>query len=214
MVYQRCMKSHTTTLKETSAYKQGNTKYYMTESDLLVKNFDKVVGTYCRAKRIDKVKSNDALLYNIDSIDENSIITETKFLFVEFKSGNINQKECDSIHSKLCCSCDMLKNIIEEVDDIYLRNYVDYILVYDLSKQSCKDTRKQLSQEEIQYSNARTYIAEQLNCLANGKQFEYDKFTAGFGLEQYRGNKLHDVMTMEKDRFNWCLDYITAKYIN
>lgn len=214
MVYQRCMKSHTTTLKETSAYKQGNTKYYMTEADLLVKNFDKVVGTYCRSKRIDKVKSNDALLYDLDLIDEDSIITETKFLFVEFKSGNINQKECDSIHSKLCCSCDMLKNIIDEVDDSYLRNYVDYILVYDLSKQSCKDTRKQLSQEEVQYSTARTYITEQLISLATSVPFEYDKFPAGFGLEQYRGTMLHDVMTMEKDRFNMCLDYIVAKYIN
>jgi len=208
------MKSHTTTLKETSAYKQGNTKYYMTESDLLVKNFDKVVGTYCRSKRIDKVKSNDALLYDLDLIDEDSIITETKFLLVEFKSGNINQKECDSIHSKLCCSCDMLKNIIDEVDDSYLRNYVDYILVYDLSKQSCKDTRKQLSQEEIQYSTARTYITEQLISLATSVPFEYDKFPAGFGLEQYRGNKLHDVMTMEKDRFNMCLGHIVAKYFN
>lgn len=214
MGYHRCMKQHTTTLKETSAYKQGSTKYYMTESELLVKNFDKVVGTYCRSNRINKVKSNDALLYNIDSIGENSIITETKFLFIEFKSGNINQKECDSIHCKLRCSCDMLKNIIEEVDDSYLKNYVDYILVYDLSKQSCKDTRKQLSQEEIQYSTARTYITEQLISLAAGVPFEYDKFPAGFGLEQYRGNKLHDVMTMEKDRFNLCLDYITAKYIS
>ena len=207
MRYDKCFTKHNVTLKDASAYGDVSCKRYMTESNIVVKNFDRLVGSYCKSKKITKPMTNDALLYDFSRID----IEDVNFLFIEFKSGTINKNACVDIHRKLTESNNMLEMLIEEVDEKYLQEHGAYILVYDLDKQTCYDTRNTLSEKEIQYSSSLTYITERLFELSSSKIFKL--FEAGFGLSQYDGSVLHTVITMEKDRFNRNVDVLSADYV-
>lgn len=207
MEYHKVLNRYDVTLRDASAYGTVSGKEYMTDATVIVKNFDRLTEAYCNSKKIQKPMTNDALLYDYSRID----IENVNFLFIEFKSGTINRSACKDIHKKLLESNDILELLAKEVDKEYLRAHVAYILVYDLAKQTCYDTRNTLSKDEILYSSSLTYISERLFELSRGKVFKL--FSAGFDLSQYEGSVLHTVITMEKDRFNRYANVLSADYV-
>lgn len=210
MHYHECLMSNKESLKQTSHNDAKNSNMeYMTENDRDVINFDDVVEDYCKVQNIPKYHSNDALLFDFKKIDcQNDI----NFLFIEFKSGNINNKAKKNIKSKIEDSNHVLKEIIEEVDDDYLLHKVNYILVYDITKQSPKDNRPQFDEELITTSMSRNYLIERISALSKKtikeKIFPY---RAALGLYKYEGVILNAVKSIEVKRFNKYLEkgYIT-----
>lgn len=211
MEYHKCLMLHKKTLKETSKNNAPNNtnREFMTNNDRLVICYDDVVGDYCRRKRMQKLKSNDALVFDFEKVDTNNDIN---FLFIEFKSGDINSDECEKLHLKIIDSNKILKQIINEVDDNYLLHKVNYILVYDLSRQTYRKHLSQFKEEPIFNSMSKAFLVEQFSALS--KKNIHEKifpYKAALGLDKYEGVVLNAVKSIEVNRFNYYLEkgYIT-----
>ena len=119
--------SNRSTLKETSKDDNGaNAVVYMTESEIEVINFDKVKEGYVENLSVQGAASLDALAVFEDHIE-----------LIEFKNGCLEKRDkekkeeniCNKIRDSLLLFCDIAnKNIT------YTREYVDFILVYNESK--------------------------------------------------------------------------------
>lgn len=205
MHYHPCLNKHRTTLKQTSKYNNGRS--FMTESDKRVLNFDKVVEDFCRRIKRAKTHSNDALLFDFEQIETSNNLN---FLFIEFKSGSLNQREVDNIYLKLHESNDILIEMIKEMDEEYLKKHVNYILVYDIENQNNINIRESFN-EENECSISKEYILEQISSLAqpvNNIANRIFPYRAGIGLFRLEGNVLKAVKTIEVNRFNYYLNYI------
>lgn len=211
MEYHKCLMLHKKTLKETSKNNAPNNtnREFMTNNDRVVICYDDVVGDYCRRKRMQKLKSNDALVFDFEKVDTSNDIN---FLFIEFKSGDINSDECDKLHLKIIDSNEILKQIVNEVDDNYLLHKVNYILVYDLSRQTYRKHLSQFKEEPVFNSMSKAFLVEQFSALS--KKNIYEKifpYKAALGLDEYEGVVLNAVKSIEVNRFNYYLEkgYIT-----
>lgn len=126
----------------------------MTESEILVVNFDKVPNEYSKGKEITSIpKSNDALY-----------IKENKWYFIEFKNGSIDRAD---IYRKIYDSLIMLveMKIIENFE--FARKNINYILVYNSDKYG-----------KVQKSEAREKVNNYIQKLAKDEEklFEVGKF--------------------------------------
>lgn len=118
-------------LKESS--KDSTHETSMTDSLLEVIDFDEVPKRYAREVRIRTLpKSNDALY----------VTKEKKWIFIEFKNGEVKKEE---IYRKLYDSLLMLEEL-EIADWDFFRNHATYILVYNENVYCEKNTRLQKSQ--------------------------------------------------------------------
>lgn len=106
----------TCTLEESS--KDSEHKTSMSNSSLKVVDFDKIPKKYAEQAMIRTVpKSNDALY----------ITKENKWIFIEFKNGEVKKEE---IYRKLYDSLIMLEELAIK-DWNFFRNHATYILVYN-----------------------------------------------------------------------------------
>ncbi len=123
-----------TTLEEAS-YDKTNSQY-MTHSHFEVVHFDKVKEKYIFKKigiSSKELRSNDALVLLNDG-------KKTKFIFIEFKNGNLDKVyheefEHEKIRSKINESLWILNDILEETISFDKQN-INYILVYNKAKNS------------------------------------------------------------------------------
>ena len=121
-----------TTLEETS-YDKINSQY-MTHSNFEVVHFDKVKEKYIFKKTgipSKNLRSNDALVILNDG-------KEPKFIFIEFKNGNLDkiyheEFEHEKIRSKINESLWILNDILDETLS-FDKNNINYILVYNKEK--------------------------------------------------------------------------------
>lgn len=114
------LKKHTCTLQKASMDTTNSES--MCTSKMEVVNFDKIPNEYARGRGWNSVpKSNDALY--IDS--------RQKLHFIEFKNGTVNK---DDIYRKIYDSLIMLMEwgIIPDIN--YIRENIEYILVYNSDK--------------------------------------------------------------------------------
>lgn len=107
----------TTCILEESS-KDSEHKTSMSNSSLKVIDFDKIPKKYAKQAMIRTVpKSNDALY----------ITKENKWIFIEFKNGEVKKEE---IYRKLYDSLIMLEELAIK-DWNFFRNHATYILVYN-----------------------------------------------------------------------------------
>jgi len=133
-----------TTMERTSYDEEHNE--YMTQSEVEVFDFDTLKYWYSETAgahdRKLSLKSNDALLCK-----------DGHLAFIEFKNGDLkrpkNQKEIvQKIYDSFVILCDPLTEADKVIEDFegnasYFRNNIDYILVYNHSKNtSCKNSNK------------------------------------------------------------------------
>jgi len=164
-------------LKETSKNNLG----YMTNSMLDVVNFDVVKDKYIqKLKMSEHPKSNDAF-YVRDNGD---------MYFIEFKSGRMDNNKIYGVRQKIYDSLLILTDIIDEGIS-YTRQNLNYILVYNETKNPLDETKK----EEPQFSPSRTAI---------GKYFVEEKGQENFirfGLKRFEKLYFKNVFTVTKEEF-------------
>lgn len=114
------LKRHVCTLKKTSMDETNNE--CMCDSKMKVVNFDKIPSEYARGRGWSGVPcSNDALY----------VSAEGKWYFIEFKNGEIQK---DQVYRKLYDSLIMLIDLNIIPDFEFVRNNINYILVYNSKK--------------------------------------------------------------------------------
>lgn len=133
------LQEHISTLKECSKNADGAKPYYMTQSSLSVINFDAVKIEYTLKKRGDKtyegtIRSVDAL------VQKDSLI-----ILIEFKSGTVNKSD---VRMKLDESLIILLDILDEKVSFAQKN-VEYILVFDKSKNFLKQQSLQFIKDQV-----------------------------------------------------------------
>lgn len=160
---------HICTLKKAS--EDTTNKNPMCGSDIRVINFDRIPNEYARGRGWGGVpKSNDALY----------ISSQGMWYFIEFKNGNIEKED---IYRKIYDSLIMLIDLKVIPDFSFVREKINYILVYNADKYG-----------RIPKSPAReaNYAYIQRLAVQEEKLFDIDK------LEQYL---LHEVHTYTKELF-------------
>ncbi|MBO6246595.1 MAG: hypothetical protein J6N55_09980 [Anaerovibrio sp.] len=140
------------TLKETS-YDKTN-RVFMSEKTLKVLDFDKLTKWYLHhiiGRKDDTLSSNDAFYSD-----------EEKTFFVEFKNCCIDRKTQRQLKSKIYDSfvimCDPQTQISEYVSGFsgnasYSRKNIDYILVYNGTKNTSKSSIREHANNKAQIAN-------------------------------------------------------------
>lgn len=163
------------TLKETSF--DGDNKVYMSQLTLDVVNFDKVKDAYCDS--LDKAcsarpHSNDALFIDIE---------QEKFLFIEFKNGELKGQRLQDVKLKISESLLIFNDIVNE-NISFDRKSVNYVLVYNAENNA---------EFEKQRTSSLSKTASTLAKLA-GRRFCINGFDAYLYF-------FHDVRTINQDEF-------------
>lgn len=156
------LKRHICTLKKAST--DTTNADPMCESKIKVVDFDKIPNEYARGRGWGNVpKSNDALYIDM----------EGKWHFIEFKNGEVNKGD---IYRKLYDSLIMLMEWKVIPDFSFIRENIDYILVYNSAKHG-----------KIQKSPAREQNYAYIMDLAEQEErlFDVDK------LEKYLFRQTH-----------------------
>ena len=138
---EQLMNSVKSTLKATSKDKEHN-EYMVNITDMVV-SFDNYMDKYVdgiNSIHGCKPKSCDALL----ELDGN------RYVLVEFKNGRVDK---DDVRSKMSASCLCLLDTLDKKVD-YARTNIDFILVYNGEKNSCKTPTKKLQKNEVQTSTS------------------------------------------------------------
>lgn len=136
----------------------------MTESSFEAIDFDLVVKKYCQKFRVSNVKSNDALI----------ILNEKNLLFIEFKNGNISDK---NFKKEICLKITGSLLILNDIINSRLssnRKHINYILVYN--------------------SDSLKKIGDTLAKKA-GEKFKIER------LDNYKKLFFHDVQVLDKAEF-------------
>ena len=143
------------TLHDTSKDDSNTPIMFLTDSMKPCYNFDKIKESFAKSQGISDVpRSADALYVKKDN---------EYTAFIEFKNGNINQKIIYEIHEKMYCCCAILSMILEEPMN-YIRDHIDFYIVYNGEKNSNK-----LSQ-----SKSRESIAKSVSNLSNEPLVEFN----------------------------------------
>ncbi len=170
-------KKHIATLKDTSFDKDNNV--YMINSNINVIDFDSVKDDYIEnLKLTEKPKSNDALLK----------VNEDKFVFIEFKNGvvkpfNVRRKIYDST---------LIFTDILNIGISYMRKNVDYVLVYNETKN--KNSIEEDKRKNVQSSSSFNKIANTLSGFS-GENY------VGFGLKDFENYCFRKVYTLTENEF-------------
>lgn len=121
-----------------------NNIVYMTDSKIAAVDFDAVKREYANELGLSEevAASADALLDAADGI-----------AFIEFKNGKVNNRNVkDKVRDSLLIFCDIVQKELS-----YTRENVDFILVYNLTKNPMPN---QLNKNAVQESLSRTEIAQ------------------------------------------------------
>lgn len=179
-------------------------KEYMTESLKEAQSYDNIVKDfYISINEGGNIpKSNDVLFYEISQND---------FMFIEFKNGNINNKKSKRIIAKNKKSIIALQKITENlVTDDFIKNYGQYILVYNIenigNNKNYKTASEVLHNNQINSSNSRGYIYNNIARKAANIQRPIL-----FGLESI-AKYYKFIATLEKSEFNNIIDDLTPYY--
>ena len=145
------LQGHLSTLQEISIddHEKDNVQY-MTDSQRMAVNFDKVKEEYISNLSLVEVpKSNDALFLSRDN----------KLIFVEFKNGFMDGKKKFDVRKKIYDSIIILTDILD-VGISHLRDQMEYVLVYNES----------VNQNEKEVLEKKSYIqsSEAYDRLAKG----------------------------------------------
>lgn len=173
------LKQHICTVKKASL--DDSNKNNMSESQLKVINFDKIPNEYARGKGwLGVPKSNDALY-----------IEETGgWNFIEFKNGSIKYED---IYRKLYDSIIMMMEEKIIPDFQFIREHINYILVYNSDKYS--KIQKSRSLDKIyNYTCQRAKKEEKLFGIENFEKYLF-KETHTYSKEDF---KLKFIEPMEK----------------
>ncbi|MDD7761225.1 MAG: hypothetical protein PT956_01015 [Firmicutes bacterium] len=160
---------------------------YMTESEYMAINFDKVKEAYVRTRGIYyHPKSSDAI-----------VIDDNKITMIEFKNGVIDRELTSEIREKMLNSvliyCDL-----EDKSLGFTREHVDYILVYNYKKNPFDPNDKKYRYQMNVY---RDKIKKNIFKKAN-MRFKQ------FGLEIYEKYLFNNVLTYSMRDFH---DYFTSR---
>lgn len=191
------------TLKELS--KDNTNNEYMTESNEIAINFDKVKDVYIKdVCPKNKPTSNDALKYIGD-----------EFYFIEFKNGNIkNVKNIrDKVFESLLMFSDITGNTIS-----YTRNKGNYILVYnydkskeyikkEMEKKNIRDCDEKLDSYEVQDSPNFTDFLFALSDLAR-YNIDFFGLKASFEKMYFNTVKTYDVNEFETEFVSRCCNIL------
>lgn len=157
-----------------------NNNEYMTYSTYPAIDFDEVKNSYILSNSTistSNMRSNDSLII-LDQING-------KFLFIEFKNGAIQSSiQKEKIRSKITESLLILNDIIDE-NLTFDRKNINYILVYNQSKNSSFQNQR---------NNSLTGIANTLASWSNTSYLinGFDRYKAFF----------HDVKTINETEFS------------
>ena len=179
-------------------------KEYMTESLKKAQSYDDIVKDfYLSINEGGSIpKSNDVLFYESQFND---------FIFIEFKNGNINNKKSKRIIAKNKKSIIALQKITENnVTNDFIKNYGQYILVYNIdnigNKENYKIANKVLHNNQINSSNSKGYIYSSIVRKSSNIQRPIL-----FGLESI-AKYYKFIATIEKGEFNNIVDDLTPNY--
>lgn len=162
------------TLEYASKDKESGDDVYMTHSQIMVTDFDKVKDEYTKIFKLNNhPASNDALYIKSDS----------ESVFIEFKNGDINKF---NIRKKIYDSVLIFTDLVDcTISDT--REHMEYILVYNSDKNSDPKTK-------YLESKNRDDIGKIL--LGYGR-----KELIKFGLEMFEGYCFKEVHTYNKEEF-------------
>lgn len=172
-----------TTLKQASLDGGGDIEKFMTESQLMVINFDKVKDEYAGNLHLAiRPKSNDALY----------IISDKEAAFIEFKNGYLQSQEKteevkNKIYDSLLIFCDITGKNISET-----RKHLNYILVF--SEEKNPEHENAHPKTEVQVSQSREAISKNVFNYAKERKIR-------FGLEKFKNFCFKEVTTYSKDEF-------------
>ncbi|WP_294563820.1 hypothetical protein [uncultured Succinatimonas sp.] len=193
-------KSNLTSLKNASHDKNKNE--YMTHSCIEVINFDKVKEQYIKNLYLkEPPSSNDCLVFN----NKNK-----KWLFIEFKNGQINKIVQAELKKKIYDSLLILFDILQK-DNANIsasRIYIDYILVYnDKANINSKDPiliQKRLSDPaNVEYSNSFINLAKSIAKTTKSEHL------ICFKLSSFKNFCFNDVYTFNQKEFE---EYIKNQF--
>lgn len=167
------------TLKKLSEDENGSSHEYMTYSEQLAVDFDRVSTQYSGARgMVCSPKSNDALYMNNEGA-----------WFIEFKNGRLSSGKIKELHIKNYESLLTLKDITKQsLQEI--KGYLSYILVYN----ERKNPEENLDDNGISVSESREKIATLIS--RKGKR-EFVRF----GLERFGQLYFKEVHTWTQAQF-------------
>lgn len=140
------LQGHLSTLQEISIddHEKDNVQY-MTDSQRMAVNFDKVKEEYISNLSLVEVpKSNDALFLSRDN----------KLIFVEFKNGFMDGKKKFDVRKKIYDSIIILTDILD-VGISHLRDQMEYVLVYN---ESVNQNEKEVLEKNLIYNRQKHMI--------------------------------------------------------
>ena len=195
--------NYLSTLKKTSLDKGSGQKKYMTESEMLVVDFDKVKKAYVRELGV-KPKSMPC------SSDALHIGKDGNISFIEFKNGKINYMQRYNIHQKIYDSLLIFGDMTGKGLS-FCREHADFILVYNELKnreeekeeeekgetgegEAGKGKSKGGEQRQIQESDSRVAIGKYFS--RKGK-----KNFVRFDLEKFENFYFKNVFTFTEKEF-------------
>ncbi len=171
-------KNNCSTLKETSHDKDSEVPSYMTNSQIEVVNFDKVVNCY----------SKELAALNIPcSVDALYFGQEEAIYFIEFKNGTLKKEKVFKVYNKIYDSLLLFNDIVQE-NISFCREHVYFILVYNESK-NLDQINKQTSED-----CAKATIGKYFHRKAQ-------KNYVRFGLERFKKIYFRDVFTYTESEF-------------
>lgn len=138
------LQGHLSTLQEISIddHEKDNVQY-MTDSQRMAVNFDKVKEEYISNLSLVEVpKSNDALFLSRDN----------KLIFVEFKNGFMDGKKKFDVRKKIYDSI-ILTDILD-VGISHLRDQMEYVLVYN---ESVNQNEKEVLEKKTYIQSSKAY---------------------------------------------------------
>lgn len=160
---------------------------YMTESDIMAINFDKVKQIY--------VNSLDLSEDNAASVDGLAPMSDG-IVFIEFKNGKVNNRNVkDKVRDSLLIFCDITKQDID-----YTRNSTEFVLVYNEKKNPLPNQYK----KDLQPSPpSLTYISKRIAQMGKSEFILFD-------LERYKSLYFRDVHTYSQEEFEEYLSKLNS----
>lgn len=175
-------KENKSTFKETSLDDSGKENQYMVDSEIEVIDFDRVKSAYIKGMGLNDTPSSSDALYERQP---------GEYFLVEFKNGRLNKPDIYSVQKKIYDSL-LIFNDIMDANISFCREHVDFILVYNESKnpKPADETSDSLDAP----TPSRVAIGQYWSKKANRHFIRFD-------LEQFKTIYFHDVFTYSVQEF-------------
>lgn len=176
-------------LRETSKDSDSSNPECMTNSEIAVVNFDKVKESYIKDMKLSFTPcSNDALY-----IDKNGDL-----YFIEFKNGIMTRPMIFNVYNKIYDSLLIFNDIVEQ-NISFCRKHVNFILVYNESKNLSED----YNNEGKNLSKDAKIKNQDCSKAKIGKYFysKAKKKYIRFGLERFEKLYFQEVFTYTQQEF-------------